>query len=259
MECRIIRGWLAMGCFALVSILSFSAHAADDDESRIRAADTRFWQAYNACDMKTMDGLITEDVEFYHDKGGLTAGREALIESLRKGPCGDPKMHLRREADGKSIAFHPMKGGYGVLSGRHLFYVTNAGSPEHLDGQAEFTTLWKYDGGQWRMHRVLSYDHGPAAYTPPARTFALPASALGAFAGRYRSQHVGDIVVIVDGDHLKLTAGTLVVTLYPEAANRFFAKERDLRFQFDVGGEGKARALAVYENGAVSERAERVP
>lgn len=248
----------AMG-FCAVALIVSPARAAEDDESRIRAVDAKFWQAYNACDLKAMDGFITEDVEFYHDKGGLTAGRDALIESLRKGPCGDPKMHLRRAADEKSIVFHPMKGGYGLLTGHHFFYVTNVGSPERLDGQAEFTTLWKQDGGEWRMHRVLSYDHGPATYTPPAPAFALPASALAAFAGRYRSAHVGDIVVVVEGNHLKLTAGSLVVTLYPEAANRFFAKERDLRFQFDVGSEGKAGALAVYENGSVSERAQRLP
>ncbi|MGE7137656.1 nuclear transport factor 2 family protein [Luteibacter sp. NPDC031894] len=151
---------LALGSFLVLSILSSSASAADE-EAQVRAAETRFWTAYNACDMTTMSDLIEPAVEFYHDKGGLTSGRQALIDSLRKGPCGDPKMHLRREAVASSITFHSMKGGYGLITGHHLFYVTWEGKPEHLDGQADFTTLWKDDGGKWRMYRVLSYDHGP--------------------------------------------------------------------------------------------------
>ncbi|NID16516.1 DUF4440 domain-containing protein [Luteibacter yeojuensis] len=249
------RKTVALGLAALLAASSPFVRAADDDEAQVRSADTTFWKAYNACDMTTMGGLITADVEFYHDKGGLTSTREGLIESLRKGPCGDPKMHLRREAVDGSVAFHPMKGGYAILSGRHLFYVSRDGKPEQLDGQAEFTTLWKYDQGQWRMHRVLSYDHGPVPHTPPTTSLRLPATALAAFVGHYKSARVGMIAIAMDDDHLKLAAGTFTATLYPESPTRFFATERDLRFEFEKGKDGKVDALAVIENGVVSERA----
>ncbi len=67
---------------------------------------------------------------------------------MRKGPCGNPDMRLRREAVDESLEFHPLKGGYAILSGRHRFYVQKTGKPEHLDGQAEFTSVWKLDDGQ---------------------------------------------------------------------------------------------------------------
>lgn len=231
--------------------------AAENEDGQVRAADARFWQAYNACDMKAMGGLLTADVEFYHDKTGLTVSREAVIESLNKGPCGDPGMRLRREAVDESLEFHPLKGGYALLSGRHRFYVRETGKPERLDGQAEFTSVWKFDDGQWRMHRVLSYDHGPVPYTPPSVALTLSPSTLAAYAGRYRSSRIGDILVSVEGDHLKLTAGSFVATLRPETRTRFFAMERDLRFEFESNQDGNVQALAVYENGAVSERALR--
>lgn len=234
-----------------------TAGAKENADEQVRTADARFWQAYNTCDMRAMGALLTADVEFYHDKTGLTASREAVVESLRKGPCGSPGMRLRREAVAGSLAFHPLEGGYAILSGRHRFYVEETGKPERLDGQAEFTSVWKLDDGQWRMHRVLSYDHGPAPYTPPPVTMTLPSARLATYAGRYRSPRIGDILVSIDGDHLKLTAGDFVATLYPETPTRFFAMERDLRFEFENGADGDVQALAVYENGKVSERAVR--
>jgi len=244
---------------ALACLMPLVAMAAQtDDERRVRDADAQFWRAYKACDMQTMAALLTTDVEFYHDRTGLTTSREGVIDSLRKGPCADPRMHLRREAVDDSLRFHPLAGGYAVLSGRHRFYVHEAGQPERLDGQAEFTTLWQSEQGQWRMHRVLSYDHGPVPYAPPATRLTLPPATLAAYAGRYRSGRIGDIDVTVDGDHLRLTAGQFVATLQAESATRFFAMERDLRFDFETDANGRTRALAVYENGTLSERAERV-
>lgn len=242
---------------ALLFVTAAALQATENDEAQVRAADTRFWAAYNACDMTEMGNLLTADVEFYHDKTGLTVSREALIDSLRKGVCGTAGMRLRREAVEESLKFHPLKDGYAILSGTHRFHVQETGKPERLDGQAEFTTVWKFADGQWRMHRVLSYGHGPVPYTPPSVTFALDPSTLATYAGRYRSSRIGDILVSVDGDHLKLTAGSFVATLYPETKTRFFARERDLRFEFESDEAGRVRGLAVFENGTVSERAER--
>jgi hypothetical protein len=240
-------------------LLLVASPAFASDEQAVRDADARYWQAFNACDMAAMDGLFTDDVEFYHDKTGLTSSKVAVIDSLRKGPCADPKMRLRREAVEGSLRFHPLAGGYALLSGTHRFYVNDTGKPERLDGQAEFTNLWQTVDGRWRMRRVFSYAHGPVPYLPPATHLTLTTSALASFAGRYRGNHVGDISVAVDGDGLKLVAGDLVVNLRAESSTRFFALEKDLRFEFATdGGKRHVPALTVYENGVVAETAARV-
>ena len=244
----------------LAAILLLAASPAfASDEQAVRDADARYWQAFNACDLAAMDGLFTDDVEFYHDRTGLTSSRAAVIDSLRKGPCADPKMRLRREAVQGSLRFHPLAGGYALLSGTHRFYATETGKPERLDGQAEFTNLWQSVDGHWRMRRVFSYAHGPVPYVPPSTHLTLSDTALAAFAGRYRGDHVGAIVVTVDGDGLELVAGALVVHLRAESPTRFFALEKDLRFEFiaDAGRQG-VPALTVYENGAVAETAARI-
>jgi hypothetical protein len=239
--------------FALLG--ASGAVAAADDDAAVRAADARYWQAYNACDMRAMGERLTDDVEFYHDKTGLTASKPAVLHSLRNGPCADPAMHLRREAVAASLQFHPLASGFALLSGTHRFYVQRDGKPEQLDGQAEFTNLWQAVDGHWRMRRIYSYAHGAAAYVAPATHLTLAPDILAGYAGAYLGKKVGDIRVAVEGDHLQLTAGALVVTLRAESPTRFFAEERDLHFVFAPATDASVRQLSVYENGAIVETA----
>ncbi|HZW17787.1 MAG TPA: nuclear transport factor 2 family protein [Luteimonas sp.] len=245
--------------FFVLQFVVATAFAADGDEQAIRAADARYWQAYNACDFDAMGGLLTDDIEFYHDVTGLTAGKAAVLESLRKGPCGTPAMRLRREAVAESVRFDPLAGGFGLLSGTHRFFFTEAGKPERLDGQAGFTVLWQAVDGQWRMRRVFSYAHGPAPHVPPSSHLTLAPEVLAGYAGHYAGKRITDILVAVDGEGLRLTAGDLVVTLRAETPTRFFALERNLRFEFATPpGQDGAQTLTVYENGDVAETATQV-
>ena len=222
----------------------------DAVKQAVLAADARYWQTFNACDLQAMAPLLTEDVEFYHDKTGLTVTRQGVIDSLRKGPCADPSMHLRREVVPGSVRFHPLAGGFALLTGEHRFVVEKAGQKPYVDGQAEFTVVWQWIGGQWRMRRILSYDHAPVAYVPPTTHLKLTPELASRCVGRYRTAKSGDLVVTAEGDHLRLVAGTLSVTLLPMTENRFFARERDLQFEFHFEGHGRASRVAVYEHGA---------
>jgi ketosteroid isomerase-like protein len=111
-------------------------------EADIRAADETFWKAYNACDLDGMAPFLTDDVEFYHDKTGLTRTRKAVIDSLRKGVCANPAMHIRREAIVGTVSYHRLADAGAILLGQHRFYVNGQGKPERLDGQANFTHIW---------------------------------------------------------------------------------------------------------------------
>ena len=100
---------------------------------------------------------IVEDVEFYHDQGGVTLGRTALTGSVKKNICGK----TTRELVPGSLKVFYMKG-YGMLeTGVHRFH-----HPEHEDtegvGEGQFIHLWQYKDGTWKITRVISYDHHPA-------------------------------------------------------------------------------------------------
>ena len=99
--------------------------------------------------------LVADDVEFYHDQGGLTLGNAALTESIRKNICG----HVTRQLTPGTLKVYPMKGLGAIEIGTHRFFEN--GSPT-ASGVAEFTMLWLYKDGAWKISRVLSYDHHAA-------------------------------------------------------------------------------------------------
>lgn len=223
-------------------------------------SDSLFWVAYNHCDMEQYPAYFTEDVEFYHDKGGLTVGLENLMQTTRDNLCGSDNFRLRREAVEGSVSVYLLKKSdvvYGaIMTGEHRFYVLEKGKNERLDGLAKFTHVWVLRDSTWKMSRVLSYDHGPAPYINRRQGIQLSRTRLDRFVGKYEGPQTGTIIVQREGDLLALqfNKGQKAV-LYPETDNRFFMKERDLTFEFVIGTQGEVSKMLVRENGEVVEEA----
>lgn len=52
---------------------------------------------------------------------------------------------------------------YGVVqTGEHVFYIKGADGKEALDEKQNISIYGSLIGGEWRIARVISYDHGPA-------------------------------------------------------------------------------------------------
>ncbi len=216
--------------------------------------DSAFWKAYNNCDTPQFKNFITDDVEFYHDKGGITMGAVALTGSFEKNLCGNPGYHLRREVVEGTVKVYPLQNGddiYGaVISGEHVFYVAANGKPEYLDGQANFTHLWLLKNGVWKMARILSYNHHAAEYINTRKEIELPLEQLDQLTGTYRSPQSGVMNIVRENRVLLLKGGNNSYTLYPQSETLFFMKERDLTFQFVKDATGKPVKMIVNENGA---------
>lgn len=129
--------------------------------------DSLFWVAYNNCDVASMGSVLTDDVEFYHDKGGPSISRDTFVAAISKNLCGNDNFRLRRAAVKGTVNVFVMRKGdnvYGaIISGEHVFYVNEKGKKEFLDGHAKFAQLWILNNGEWKMSRILSYDHHEAA------------------------------------------------------------------------------------------------
>ena len=216
--------------------------------------DSLFWRAYNNCDVESMETFFTEDLEFYHDKNGLTTSSKKFFESVRSGLCGNPDWRLRREVVEGSLKVYPMDDYGAILSGEHVFYIREKGKKERLDGLAKFTHVWRFKDNAWKMHRVLSYDHGPAPYRNTRKEISLSRKLLKQYTGQYESAKAGMMKVFSEGKVLKLVAGNFQPTLYAESENIFFLKERDLQFEF-VKEKKKVVKVLVHENGEVVEEA----
>lgn len=229
-----------------------------DHEAAVRRADDMFWRAYNACDLPGMMALLTEDMEFYHDRGGLTQTRAAFADALDDSLCGPSASRMRREPLPDTVAYYPLAGFGAVLSGEHLFYVRAPDAEERLDARARYFHVWRLVDGEWRMHRVLSFDHRtPPAEADPAEVQLAP-EALARLAGLYRSSTIGEVRVEVQGATLDLIAGGKTITLHAESGTRFYVPGGGPRFEFrDLDG-GSAGMLVVEENGLIVDEAPRI-
>jgi hypothetical protein len=157
--------YFTLPLFLFISQFSFS-QTDDQVKELIFQKDSLFWVAYNNCDVPAMGSALTDDVEFYHDKGGPSFGRDTLMAIIKKNLCGNGNFRLRRAAVKGTVnvfVMHSSDKVYGaIISGQHVFYVNEKGKKEFLDGLARFAQLWILKEGEWKMSRILSYDHGPA-------------------------------------------------------------------------------------------------
>jgi ketosteroid isomerase-like protein len=129
-------------------------HAPDHLFDTIAALDTKLFDAYNTCDLKTLTSLVSEDLEFYHDKTGLAVGRETFINAIRNNICN----RVRRTLRPGSLEVHRLDHYGAVEVGEHTFSHPGIDSDQ---GQAKFITIWHYKDGNWLMTRAISYDHEP--------------------------------------------------------------------------------------------------
>ena len=53
-------------------------------EEIIVKLDAEAFDAYNNCDLEKFKTFFTDDLEFYHDKGGITKTADGLIELCKK-------------------------------------------------------------------------------------------------------------------------------------------------------------------------------
>jgi len=151
-----VMGLLAARADAQVPALD-SIKSQEELDKAVAALDAALFDAYNRCDLEKFSSFFVEDVEFYHDQGGVTLGKQNLTDSVKKNICGK----VTRELVAGTLQVHYMKGYGAVEMGVHRFH-----HPGHEDteavGEGKFIHLWQYKDGAWKITRVISYDHHAA-------------------------------------------------------------------------------------------------
>lgn len=121
---------------------------------QIAHMDSVVFNAFNNRDTTTFKKLFTQDLEFYHDKGGLTDYQHTIdfMTSTAKINNG-----LRRNLVPESLQVYPIPG-YGAMEiGAHSFCHEENGKQDC--GTFKFVHIWKRIGNEWKIARVISYDH----------------------------------------------------------------------------------------------------
>ncbi len=120
----------------------------------ISKADSALSKAFNAHDLNALMSLFTEDLEFYHDAGGLqsyTQVRDGFGVLFSKNDG------IRREMAAGTLEVYPIRG-YGAIEvGAHRFCHDENGRRDC--GTFKFLQVWRSEAGKWRITRVISYGH----------------------------------------------------------------------------------------------------
>jgi ketosteroid isomerase-like protein len=138
---------------------SFESIKSQEELNKVVASlDTALFDAYNRCDLEKFASFIADDVEFYHDQGGVTLGKQNLTDSVKKNICG----RVTRELVPGSLQVYHMNGYGAVEMGVHRFHHPGHDDTEPV-GEAKFIHLWQYKDGAWKITRVISYEHHAVA------------------------------------------------------------------------------------------------
>ncbi|MBO3698167.1 DUF4440 domain-containing protein [Roseivirga sp. E12] len=213
--------------------------------------DSQFWQAYNQCNVDKMVSFLTDDLEFYHDKNGLTKGLADFKKALTEGLCANGSQ-LNRQVKEGSVEVFPLKGIGAIISGEHYFFIG-----DRPDGLAKFTHVWNLQDGIWKMSRVLSYDHQPVPYENKHTAITLDDKVLAKYTGNYTAPQTGKVLFTKHDGQLQMTAGPMELILKPEKENLFFHEQSSLTFEFVSNDKSEIIKVIIRENGQVVEEAKR--
>lgn len=131
-----------------------AAPAPDQLFLTIQSLDARLFDAYNRCDLEKFGSFLADDLEFYHDVGGFSRGRQATIDGVKNNICGK----VTRELVPGTLEVYPIANYGAVEIGVHRFHHPGHETAESV-GEAKFVHLWQNKDGVWKITRVISFDH----------------------------------------------------------------------------------------------------
>jgi Domain of unknown function (DUF4440) len=144
-------------CLSIIGAKAQSVKSEPSDNdlyNEIARMDSVLFDAFNKRDVEQFKKMFTEDLEFYHDKGGLT-GYDHTIGFLKSTAASGNQ--LRRDLVKGSLEVYPIPG-YGAMEiGAHTFCHMENGKQDC--GTFQFVQIWQKKDGQWKITRVVSYGH----------------------------------------------------------------------------------------------------
>src|SRR5687767_10949068 len=118
--------------------------------------DNIFFYSFNTRNFDKLKTLISENLEFYHDLGGVTNYNQN-VNAFKKTFESDRR--VRRELVEGTLEVYPIKDYGAVETGMHRFYATEKGQQEKLSSEAKFVQVWQKKDGEWKITRIISYGH----------------------------------------------------------------------------------------------------
>jgi hypothetical protein len=154
---------LAADEVAAIRLTPGAAPAPPELVALLAEKDRQLFDAVFSCKLDLLATLVADDFEFIHDKWGQTADSGArFLDAMRencKGQETGQNFRARRELVEGSMTVHVLNN-YGAMQmGEHRFYALQPGLPDRLTEDGKFIDVWRQIEGEWKLARVISYDH----------------------------------------------------------------------------------------------------
>ncbi|PQA90934.1 DUF4440 domain-containing protein [Chryseobacterium shigense] len=121
----------------------------------IMKKDSLLFGAANSGNIDQLKAYFTEDLEFFHDVGGLANYQETVDNFSR---VAKNYSYTRRVLVPGSVEVYPIKDYGAVQTGLHQFCRLEKGELINC-GTFKFVHVWKNTAGGWKISRVVSYGH----------------------------------------------------------------------------------------------------
>jgi hypothetical protein len=148
----------------IVFTLALASHATAQEKkvapvspqlyNEIAHMDSILFGAFNTQNMTQFKPLFTQDLEWYQDNGGLLSYK-TVFENFENNFKKESK--LTRNLVKGSLEIHPIKDYGAIETGIHQFKHFENGQQE--TGTFKFMMIWRKENGEWKVSRVISYDH----------------------------------------------------------------------------------------------------
>ena len=159
----LIKILIAFFMFLFSLIMNAQVKESTDLYKTLKANDSIiFERAFNLCEIEKLEPIVAENFEFYHDVSGVQ-NKEEFIKVIKENLCTNPGVFSRKLVK-NSLVVYPLKNKgkiYGAIQkGSHDFYI-NENNLNRKTATALFTHLWIIENKEWKLKRVLSYNHQP--------------------------------------------------------------------------------------------------
>ena len=136
------------------AVLAPKPTTKDELYQTVARLDAEMFAAFNAKDVNKLMSYFADNLEFYHDKGGLAnfnQTKEGFTRLFAQSP------DITRTLVPGSLEVFPVKN-YGAMhiATQRFCHVENG----HEDcGNSKFVMVWQQQASTWKITRVVSYDH----------------------------------------------------------------------------------------------------
>jgi len=210
----------------------------------IQAKDSLLFDVgFNQCNLDRLKTLIDEDVEFYHDLDGITKSRKKFIASIKTNLCASGKNSIHRVNNKASLQVFPLyKEGrlYGAIqNGSHRFGTT----------QAAYSHLWLKKNNDWKLSRVLSYNHHQEPFTHKSNIVGITVDDLKKYVGTYEFSAEFILTVRIKDGALYGGSQGQEVKILNYAPHKFIDEEQSHDLEFLLNTQGQVTGLFMKGSG----------